>query len=430
MKNNYSTLSNTYNSKQPPIIYQPEVFYYSNGNLGFSFEDAKIFEYTNDWNWQIASPIQILDSYREGADIDCSDDNTCLWWGWGLDGIQYGFSRPSFYSRKSNENCGIFLYGIKPTEVDYPNCLKTTNQACVLPWCIDKNQWSKYSSPPITCYTEGENPFDQKCSKSFCCDGTTLRQHPADDTHKEPYYICSSNPSYKPNIPPKCDPKTTNPDCLKSFCNPSFFRNKPEVFYYNNGNLGFTFEEAKNIAFTKQWQIATVTQIWDAYKDSADINTCMWGWGHEGFKYWFTRTEGILCGEYKSPGFYYEQAGDNEKCGIFVYGIKQTEVDYPNCLKTTTNQACVLPWDDRNNQWSKYSSPPITCYTEGENPFQDKCSKSFCCDGTTLRQHPADDTHKEPYYICSSNSSYTPNIPKCDPKTTNPACLKSSFCQK
>ena len=126
MKNNYSTLSNTYNSKQPPIIYQPEVFYYNNGKLGFSFKEARTFEYTNDWNWQIASPQQILDSYKEGADIDCSDDITCLW-GWGLNGIQYGFSRStaSFYNRKSNENCGIFLYGIKPNSSYFPNCLKS-----------------------------------------------------------------------------------------------------------------------------------------------------------------------------------------------------------------------------------------------------------------------------------------------------------------
>jgi hypothetical protein len=84
------------------------------------------------------------------------------------------------------------------------------------------------------------------------------------------------------------------------------------------------------------------------------------------------------------------------------------------CDKTT--QKCVpIPSDD--------------CYNEGENPFALGCTKNACCDGTILRLHPKDSTSNQPYYICSSNTSYPSNIPpKCDPKT-NPVCLASSFCK-
>ena len=83
------------------------------------------------------------------------------------------------------------------------------------------------------------------------------------------------------------------------------------------------------------------------------------------------------------------------------------------CDKTTKKCVPIPPSDD--------------CYTEGENPFALGCTKTACCDGTILRLHPKDSTSNQPYYICSSNTSYPSNIPpKCNTKT-NPLCLKS-FC--
>ena len=73
--------------------------------------------------------------------------------------------------------------------------------------------------------------------------------------------------------------------------------------------------------------------------------------------------------------------------------------------------------------------PSDDCYEEGENPFGLGCAKPVCCPGTTLRLHPKDSTSNQPYYICSSNTSYPSNIPpKCDTKTS-PICLQSSFCK-
>lgn len=138
---------------------------------------------------------------------------------------------------------------------------------------------------------------------------------------------------------------------------------KLEVFYYSNGgpavpgtnNSGFTYEEAKNIAINLSIPIASYSQILDAYNDGIDINTCLWGWGNDGAKYWCSRTVGIDCDGSKSGAFYQKQPNNNEKCGIFLYGIKPKENSVPNCLEITTNQTCVLPWCDGRKQWSKYS---------------------------------------------------------------------------
>ena len=185
-----------------------------------------------------------------------------------------------------------------------------------------------------------------------------------------------------------------------------------EVFYYNN-SIGFTYEEAINIQNENGWPLATTDQIYDAYNNGIDIPTCLWGWGLDGHKYWFSKTQGLICDGYNSPGFYIVEPADNEKCGIFFYAKKQQ--DY------------VFNW--RKNQWSKYSPPPfMDCYQEGEDPFKNKCLKSYCCEGTSLRQHPPDDKNINPYYICSNNTSYPSNIPpKCE-EGLSPTCLSSPFC--
>jgi hypothetical protein len=95
-----------------------------------------------------------------------------------------------------------------------------TSSDCTITPCSSGYQCDKTTKKciPDDCYGEGENPFHEGCKKSSCCPGTQLRLHPRDSTSNQPYYICSSNTSYRSNIPPKCDPKT-NPDCLKSsFC--------------------------------------------------------------------------------------------------------------------------------------------------------------------------------------------------------------------
>jgi len=203
-----------------------------------------------------------------------------------------------------------------------------------------------------------------------------------------------------------------------------------EVFYYNNG-IGFTYEEAINIQVDNVWPLAIFDQIYDAYNNGIDIPNCLWGWGHDGRKYWFSKAHGLICDRYKSPGFYVEDPKPNEKCGIFFYAKKPLETDIvAKCFSIPrTNQLCVFPW--RKDQWSKYSPPPsMDCYKEGENPFEDKCLKSYCCEGTTLRLHPRDSNHKDPYYICSSNADYPPNIPpKCE-EGLSPTCLSSPFCYK
>jgi hypothetical protein len=202
-----------------------------------------------------------------------------------------------------------------------------------------------------------------------------------------------------------------------------------EVFYYNT-STGYTHNRSIQIGLDYVWPLADRDQLYDAYMNGMDIPT--WGWGLDGRKYWFSKAPDRICDGNKSPGFYVENAKQNDDtCGIFFYAKKPLERDnWAKCFidfKLTT-QLCVFPW--RQGQWSKYSSPPfipITCYQEGENPFQDKCSKSYCCEGTTLRLHPADDTHKDPYYICSGNTDYTPNKPpKCE-KGLSLTCLNSPF---
>jgi hypothetical protein len=101
------------------------------------------------------------------------------------------------------------------------SCISSSD--CTITQCLSGYQCDKTTKKcipilPDDCYGEGENPFHEGCKKSSCCPGTQLRLHPRDSTSNQPYYICSSNTSYRSNIPPKCDPKT-NRDCLKSsFC--------------------------------------------------------------------------------------------------------------------------------------------------------------------------------------------------------------------
>jgi hypothetical protein len=102
-------------------------------------------------------------------------------------------------------------------------CVPIPSDDCTITSCFSGYQCDKTTKkcvpiPSDDCYNEGENPFALGCTKTACCDGTTLRLHPKDSTSNQPYYICSSNKSYPSNIPPKCDPKT-NPVCLtSSFC--------------------------------------------------------------------------------------------------------------------------------------------------------------------------------------------------------------------
>jgi hypothetical protein len=98
-----------------------------------------------------------------------------------------------------------------------------------------------------------------------------------------------------------------------------------------------------------------------------------------------------------------------------------------------TSSSISCPSGYQCNQTTKscipIPAPSDDCYKEGENPFGLGCTKTACCPGTTLRLHPKDSTSNQPYYICSSNTSYPSNIsPKCDPKTS-PICLQSSFCK-
>ena len=273
------------------------------------------------------------------------------------------------------------------------------------------------------CYKEGDNPFALHCKKTDCCNGTQLRLHPADNTHKDPYYICSSNTSYR-EIPPKCDSKNTSAPCLTSaFCKKQPNDSKLEVFYYSNGrapNSGFTYEEAKNIASNLSFPIASYAQILDAYHNGFDIPTCLWGWGSDGAKYWCSRTVGIDCDGNKSVGFYQKQPSPNEKCGIFLYGVKPMENSIVNCINLTTNQLCILPWCNGLNQWSKYSQLPTSpaCYENDEDIFHDQCKKGVeCCNGSTLCRDKnykyychKGDTCKSGDYKINSDS---PLFPKC-----------------
>jgi hypothetical protein len=189
--------------------------------------------------------------------------------------------------------------------------------------------------------------------------GTTLRLHPPDSNHKDPYYICSSNADYPPNIPPKCE-EGLSPTCLSSpFCykEPTDVR---EVFYYsfmgkNNINLGFTFSDALDIGVQSHCQIATRSQIIDAYNSGSNIPTCLWGWGLDNVKYWFSYSQPLTCDGYNSPSLYGKfPIDENDKTGVFFFGIKPLSWNFINCLSITpTDQLCVLPWND--SKWSKYS---------------------------------------------------------------------------
>ncbi len=149
MKNNYSTLTNTYNSNQS--IDNSEVFYYNTGdphdsNSGFSGDDIGGFEQISDF--KMANFEQILDACDSGIFMPSG------WYAWGSMGqspdgspIPFVFSCPGeSFIPTNDQKYGVFCYGVKPLKNSIGNCLTNGNNVvCVLPWSYVPDKWSQWS---------------------------------------------------------------------------------------------------------------------------------------------------------------------------------------------------------------------------------------------------------------------------------------------
>jgi hypothetical protein len=143
MKNNYSTLTNTYTSNQS--IDNGEVFYYNTGdphdsNSGFNRDD-----FSRHFGYQIANFQQIFEACKNGILMPFD-------YAWGIlnnnDGplllVLFSSSgHPVPVNPKDDKKYGVFCYDVKPPKNSIGNCLTSGNNVvCVLPWSSDK--WSRY----------------------------------------------------------------------------------------------------------------------------------------------------------------------------------------------------------------------------------------------------------------------------------------------
>jgi hypothetical protein len=149
MKNNYSTLTNTYNSNQ--CIGNCEVFYYNTGDPNDSnsgFNQVDVHFPTSFGGYTIANSQQILDACKSGLLMPSG------WYAWGLGSsgwpavwpaVLFSGSGHQVISRDDHQKYGVFCYGVKPLKTSIGNCLTNAdNVVCVLPWSYVSDKWSQY----------------------------------------------------------------------------------------------------------------------------------------------------------------------------------------------------------------------------------------------------------------------------------------------
>jgi hypothetical protein len=231
------------------------------------------------------------------------------------------------------------------SNITKPNCDKYPPPAKCQPFCPPP------PTPSVDGYKDGEDIFQQNCSKGKKCANPK-----SNICFNKKLQKFSCEPSCSTSITPDCvhnAPK--NPTCRSVFCpntQSEYMATLPsnkEVYLYTdnyfntvrstNVSLNTIQRYLNSIKITDQ--IASYQMLTDAVQNGFSIDDDLWAWASDGNYYRYNL-------ESSSPYYldtYTYSSGGDFAAGVFLYGVKPESPPY-NCQNIVYNKlgACIYPW--------------------------------------------------------------------------------------